>query len=618
MLLAAGAGTLLAAAGGAQAQPFPSATPGAELRRHLETLARNPDSVQALLDAGRAALAAGDGAAALGFFTRASQLAPGNPRAKLGLAAAQARTGRPQNAIMLFSQAQAMGVPVGEIAGDRGLAYDLMGQPASAQQDYVAALRYREDPEVRRRLALSLAITGQREAALRVIGDQVRRGDRSALRTRAFVLALGGDAAGATEAARTSMPPGSVQAIAPFFQRLAGLSASQMASAVHLGRFPSTSGYRSAANSRPASDPGALAFAGGGARLNVALASRLPVTPPGAGATRRRPGAAEGRARRSTAARETRTLAAAASRPGSSGAARRTIERWDLAERSSSRAMRAEAPAALPNPVAQARSGPVGSPVAAAAALLLPHPHQPLHGLGAGPASSELSMAPANAPEPVMLADAAATRIPEATPPAPSPDLAAAAAEPTVELVGAGSLAVSAPPASPAASADPVAAPSLAGPPAPAAPSPRTEPAPAGRAQPAFADVAAAISALPAEAEPAPAGPAENRREASAQRQARPPQAANPTRIWVQLASAPRASLPGELNRLRRIAPALLRSRSGFTARLGASNNRLLVGPFATAAEARTLVNRLKDENISAYPWTSDAGQEVERLPAGR
>ena len=49
-------------------------------------------------------------------------------------------------------------------------------------------------PEVERRLALSLAISGQREAALRVIDGQLRRHDRAAWRTQAFVLALTGDA----------------------------------------------------------------------------------------------------------------------------------------------------------------------------------------------------------------------------------------------------------------------------------------------------------------------------------------------------------------------------------------------------------------------------------------
>ena len=43
----------------------------------------------------------------------------------------------------------------------------MTGDPRRAQQDYALVLRRRDDPEVRRRLALSLAISGQREEALR-------------------------------------------------------------------------------------------------------------------------------------------------------------------------------------------------------------------------------------------------------------------------------------------------------------------------------------------------------------------------------------------------------------------------------------------------------------------
>ena len=49
-----------------------------------------------------------------------------------------------------------------------------MGYPQRAQQEYVAAMRRREDPELRRRLALSLAISGERDAALRLIDPQLR------------------------------------------------------------------------------------------------------------------------------------------------------------------------------------------------------------------------------------------------------------------------------------------------------------------------------------------------------------------------------------------------------------------------------------------------------------
>ena len=167
-LLAAAAGTFVFSGATAAQSADAAATPGADLRRQLGELAANPTSVSELVATGRTALKVGDDQGALGFFTRASQLAPQDARVKAGLAAANARTGRPETALMLFSEALAAGAPLGEIAAERGLAYDLLGQPARAQQDYLTSLKLKEDPEVRRRLALSLAISGQREAALRL------------------------------------------------------------------------------------------------------------------------------------------------------------------------------------------------------------------------------------------------------------------------------------------------------------------------------------------------------------------------------------------------------------------------------------------------------------------
>ena len=84
-------------------------------------------------------------------------------------------------------------------------------------------LRRRADPEVERRLALSLAISGQRDAALRVIDGQLRRHDRAAWRTQAFVLALTGDARRRRRIRRARMmPAANAQEMAPFFARLAG------------------------------------------------------------------------------------------------------------------------------------------------------------------------------------------------------------------------------------------------------------------------------------------------------------------------------------------------------------------------------------------------------------
>ena len=123
-------------------------------------------------------------------------------------------------------------------------------------------LRRRADPEVERRLALSLAISGQRDAALRVIDGQLRRHDRAAWRTQAFVLALTGDARGAEDTAGRMMPAANAQEMAPFFARLPSLSPAQKAAAVHFGRFPSDGRAAQVASSADTrADPGALALA---------------------------------------------------------------------------------------------------------------------------------------------------------------------------------------------------------------------------------------------------------------------------------------------------------------------------------------------------------------------
>ena len=44
--------------------------------------------------------------------------------------------------------------------------------------------------------------------------------------------------------------------------------------------------------------------------------------------------------------------------------------------------------------------------------------------------------------------------------------------------------------------------------------------------------------------------------------------------------------------------------------------NRLLVGPFSSFTRAKTLEEKLKAAGADAFAWKSDAGEEVERLPA--
>jgi hypothetical protein len=124
---------------------------------------------------------------------------------------------------------------------DRGLAYDMMGQQAKAQADYRAALAGPDADEARRRLALSLAISGNKAEALNTLAPLSAKGDSTTMRVRAFILALTGDPAGAMRAVDTAIP-GSASRVAPFLQRLAALPAGEKAAAVNLGIFPDSNG----------------------------------------------------------------------------------------------------------------------------------------------------------------------------------------------------------------------------------------------------------------------------------------------------------------------------------------------------------------------------------------
>jgi hypothetical protein len=165
------------------------------------------------------------------------------------MGAVSVANGEPQSALPYFRRAQQLGGAVASFACDRGLAYDLLGQQSQAQADYRVALSGPDSDEARKRLALSLAISGDRNGALDALGPLAAKGDYGVGRVRAFVLALTGDASAAMNAANAAMP-GSGANAAPFLQRLAALPAAQKAAAVNLGIFPDgNAGYSYAAAS---------------------------------------------------------------------------------------------------------------------------------------------------------------------------------------------------------------------------------------------------------------------------------------------------------------------------------------------------------------------------------
>lgn len=253
-------GMFLACAGACLAAAAPAAAGGSyspynesaseALSRYVRTLASSPRDFQSLIGAGKSALELGDTQAAAGFFARADEISPRSPLPHAGMGAVAVHNGQARAALSFFARAQQLGAPVSAFGCDRGLAYDLLGQQALAQADYRAALGGRDSDEARRRLALSLAISGDRDRALDALAPLLAKRDRGAARARAFVLALSGDSAAAMSAIDAAMPGGRAQ-LSPFLQRLTALAPGQKAAAVNLGIFPDSGAGSSYAYSAP-------------------------------------------------------------------------------------------------------------------------------------------------------------------------------------------------------------------------------------------------------------------------------------------------------------------------------------------------------------------------------
>ena len=577
---------------------------------------------------------------------------------------------QPASALRFLEEARGLGVPEGELAADLGLAHDLLGDPAAAQRDYAVAMRSNDTDELRRRLALSRAISGDRNGALAVLQDQLARKDRAGWRVRAFVLALTGDAAAATEAARAVMPQ-QAAAMQPFFSRLPTLGRAERAMAVHFGRFPgdppaqafeAPPGYASlspnvTAAGRPSS--GQAGFQAPAASrpttstLNeTQLATRSdrafsqplpsarpvfnqPAPPQTPRATSRSAEPARAAPERSA---EPARAAPARSQPVQVASAppvrtevqpQRTRPSTALPELDRSEGIgmrsglrpRARPSAALGSALARSRPSPEPerSPARLAANTTTPQvsprasdpvrtgPVQGPPDGGTRPSAVTITtpaLTPAPTPAPTSAAE------PVAVPPALTPPVAAP--------VFSGPL----PGAAPASTAPGISA--LDGASAPAAVAPPAASAPAAPATSpstglsGLSAVAATIQQLPEETaspkpessstKPAPAAEPDKAATAKADT------AGQPSRHWVQVAgTADKESLRGEFARIRAKAPKLLADKSAWTTPLRFTN-RLLVGPFKSNDEAQDFVNELAKADLSAFTWTSPAGQEIVKL----
>lgn len=211
----------------------------AQLNAALRRLASRPADLAALVDAGTASLLLRDTGAAAGFFARAAAVAPTDRRVLLGMARVALEQRRPIAALQGFAQAESAGVRPLDMAADRALAYDLVGDNAAAQALYRSVLAAGEDnSEVRRRLALSLAISGNRSEFERVLYPMLRDADGAAYRTRAFGLAILGRPDDAVAIADAMMPTDLALRMAPYLRYMPRLTKAQQAAAANLGAFP--------------------------------------------------------------------------------------------------------------------------------------------------------------------------------------------------------------------------------------------------------------------------------------------------------------------------------------------------------------------------------------------
>jgi tetratricopeptide (TPR) repeat protein len=589
----------------AAAQPVVQPLPGPEamrLNEALVRLARDPGDANALTDAGEAALALGDFEAAEGFFRRAGEAQPGNARALAGLAGALVLGGDPYSAIPMFEDAEKAGVNALSVAPQRGLAYDLVGANSLAQDYYRKVLAGDTSGEIRRRLAISLAIGGDPGAAEDMLLPLLRQQDKPAWRTRAFVLAISGRVKEAVDVTNTLLPADLAQNIVPYLRYMPQLTAAQQAAAANLGKFPRASKvgrddprvarFASLAQPRPkvATVDAALVPKGEVLGSKKRTSKRSEETARSEEASGRKSGSRKDARKEAEkiAQADVARIAPPDLKPTreTSGVVQPVVKTTlEPAAKPEPKPAPASTPSPKPAPVPVPRAAPV-EPAAVAAA-----PAAPASPVFAPPVSLPVPE-PASVSEPVSASGTAMAVA------APGFDLAA--------LPGASKPNAAPPPQQPVREAAAEVEP----------------PQPEAKQEPGFSELFSDLgkpvrkAALAAGAvdiskiEPAKPKPKPKPEPA------KPPPPSHPSRIWVQLGVGQNiAALKYDWRKLNRTQASLFKGQKAYVSDYGRTN-RMLVGPFASRKAADAFLASLAKAGMNdPYLWLSPAGQVVEPLP---
>lgn len=571
-------------------QPLPPAG-SQELSAALQRLANNGNDVSALLDAGDAAIKLGDVTAAIGFFGRAQVLTPSNPRISLGLARAYTLSRRPVEALRLFAEAEKGGIPQQAMAAERGLAFDLVGDARSAQDLYRIALSAGAGDDIRRNLALSQAISGDKAGFEATLLPLLEQGDFAAFRTRAFGLAILGETDAAIKIARDMMPAQMASRVEPYLRYMTQLTPAQQAAAGTLGIFPSSASigeddaqiaaYSASSNQQARAAGGTLIPTGKplGAQRTISSAER-PVD-----GVQDRPGQPE-------MSRPAETVSPAGELPPASG-------RIELPPAN-------REPATRPVDLGQQPAQPAAPPPSPPA----PPPSPTQQDLAQAFASFDLGNATSTAPRAgavdIRTIDAPRETNKPAHPVSPPRHWVQVATGRDISALGFdwrrisraadGELAGKSAFTAPWGEANRL----LAGP----YDTDREAREVVGRLRAAGLDSFPFTSASGEQVFPL----------AGAQPAAAAEQPSHPSRHWVQVATGrDRKALGFDWRRISRSADGALNAKGPFVASWG-ETSRLLAGPYASADEARDIVNRLEELGIDSFPFTSENGEVVEAL----